>query len=330
MKKIKNDHVYVVSTKEAYNDFMRTAEKEGWKWWWSREKPTQRKSVWEQYGENTYIRCYGDGTICYGDLSSSSFSFNLRYVVEWRVDASPTIVEHLIRGNKTIVKLSNGKVGVARCHPDDEFDIYEGLRVATARAYGKPVEEPKEEPKKDILKVKCTYAWIHEDGEFIAGKVYERVDGGLTNEQGFRYQDFCENNNPRKWRIVGYDFELYEEPKVEPKKDILKVKCVWTDRLDWWTKGKVYERVDGVLRDNECDKYDYAVRYDDPTKWTLMHARFELYEEPEKVGPTITTAIESNITNWRDFYTMLSERLDNVEQQLVEILVGPDRHKGRR
>lgn len=260
MKKIKNDHVYVVSTKEAYNDFMRTAEKEGWKWWWSREKPTQRKSVWEQYGENTYIRCYGDGTICYGDLSSSSFSFNLRYVVEWRVDASPTIVEHLIRGNKTIVKLSNGKVGVARCHPDDEFDIYEGLRVATARAYGKPVEEP----------------------------------------------------------------------KVEPKKDVLRVKCVWTDRSDWWTKGKVYERVDGVLRDNEGYGYDHPVRYDDPTKWILIHAKFELYEEPEKVGPTITTAIESNITNWRDFYTMLSERLDNVEQQLVEILEGPDLHKGRR
>ena len=56
-----------------------------------------------------------------------------------KVECPPTIVEHLIRGNKTIVKLSNGKVGVAKCSPEDEFDYYEGLRLATARAYGKDV-----------------------------------------------------------------------------------------------------------------------------------------------------------------------------------------------
>lgn len=61
---------------------------------------------------------------------------------------APTITEHLIRGNKTIVRLSNGKVGIAQCSPEDTFDVYEGLRVATARAYGKKIEEPKkEEPK---------------------------------------------------------------------------------------------------------------------------------------------------------------------------------------
>lgn len=52
-------------------------------------------------------------------------------------EAPPVIVEHLIRGNKTIVKLSNGKVGVARCNPEDAFDVFEGLRQAAARAYGK-------------------------------------------------------------------------------------------------------------------------------------------------------------------------------------------------
>lgn len=52
-------------------------------------------------------------------------------------EGQPVIVEHLIRGNKTIVKLSNGKVGVARCNPEDVFDVFEGLRQAAARAYGK-------------------------------------------------------------------------------------------------------------------------------------------------------------------------------------------------
>lgn len=67
----------------------------------------------------------------------------VKTIVEYKGE-HPTIVMHLIRGNKTIVKLSNGKVGIAKCSPEDEFDIYEGLRIATARAYGKEPFEVKE------------------------------------------------------------------------------------------------------------------------------------------------------------------------------------------
>lgn len=35
-----------------------------------------------------------------------------------------------IEGNKTIVTTKDGKVGVARCNPEDTFDIVEGIRVA--------------------------------------------------------------------------------------------------------------------------------------------------------------------------------------------------------
>lgn len=140
MKKIKKGYYYHVPTIEAYNDFLKTAEKEGWIWWATKDKPTERPCIWGRFKKNTIIHCYDhDGTIAYGHLAGHA---PIRgEIVEWKVNEPPTIVEHLIRGNKTIVKLSNGKVGVARCHPDDEFDIYEGLRVATARAYGKSVED---------------------------------------------------------------------------------------------------------------------------------------------------------------------------------------------
>lgn len=59
------------------------------------------------------------------------------HMIDCKVDEPATIGMHIIRGNKTVVRLSNGKVGVARCNPQDTFDIYEGLRIATARAYGK-------------------------------------------------------------------------------------------------------------------------------------------------------------------------------------------------
>ena len=43
-------------------------------------------------------------------------------------------------GNKVVAK--NGtKVGVAKCAPDDDFDMYEGARIALARLFGKEVEE---------------------------------------------------------------------------------------------------------------------------------------------------------------------------------------------
>lgn len=66
------------------------------------------------------------------------------------------ITDHVIDGKKTIVKLSNGNVGIAKCSPDDEFDEYEGLRIATARAYGKepfPKAEEKKNPKNEPFKV---------------------------------------------------------------------------------------------------------------------------------------------------------------------------------
>ena len=68
----------------------------------------------------------------------------------------PVIEKHLIKGNKTIIKLSNGKVGIAECNPEDKFDEAIGAAIATLRAYGENVEdfakeftdcEHKEKPK---------------------------------------------------------------------------------------------------------------------------------------------------------------------------------------
>lgn len=35
-----------------------------------------------------------------------------------------------VEGNKTIVTTADGKVGIARCNPEDKFDIVEGIRIA--------------------------------------------------------------------------------------------------------------------------------------------------------------------------------------------------------
>ena len=80
-----------------------------------------------------------------------------RFEYEWlEVFKQIIITEHVIDGKKTIVKLSNGNVGIAKCSPDDDFDEYEGLRIATARAYGKepfPKAEEKKNPKNEPFNV---------------------------------------------------------------------------------------------------------------------------------------------------------------------------------
>lgn len=74
-------------------------------------------------------------------------------VIAEKVFEHPVIVMHLIRDNKTIVKLSNGKVGVAKCSPEDEFDVYEGLRIAAERAYGKLPPIKRRSKVKEVTRV---------------------------------------------------------------------------------------------------------------------------------------------------------------------------------
>ena len=87
------------------------------------------------------------------------------HMIDCKVGDLATIEMHIIRGNKTVVRLSNGKVGIAKCNPQDTFDVYEGLRIATARAYGK---EPFAD-RKDIAECAtvCRVKRLAEAGEYV-------------------------------------------------------------------------------------------------------------------------------------------------------------------
>ena len=94
------------------------------------------------------------------------------HMIDCKVGDLATIEMHIIRGNKTVVRLSNGKVGIAKCNPQDTFDVYEGLRIATARAYGKePFADRKDiaecaEDTAGCAKV-CRVKRLAEAGEYV-------------------------------------------------------------------------------------------------------------------------------------------------------------------
>ena len=66
-------------------------------------------------------------------------------------------ITHIVNKNAVIVKLDNGRKGVAKCSPDDKFNLAFGTALAVARAYGdketeakllsEPSEPNKEKPK---------------------------------------------------------------------------------------------------------------------------------------------------------------------------------------
>lgn len=122
------------------------------------------------------------------------FVYESEYVVlENYIPEEPvTIVEHLVKDRKTIVKLSNGKVGVAICSPEDEFDIYEGLRLATERAYGKVEGYKKPNPVKEVKRKAKVGEYIKIVRPILAVGLYKEGDILKVSDAKKRDKVYCD------------------------------------------------------------------------------------------------------------------------------------------
>lgn len=151
-----------------------------------------RTSLW---GEKLFtIKAYGGNGIIYIPNVCESF-IELIFIESYRIYP----IKHIINDRTTIVILSDGRKGVAKCHPDDEFDEYEGLRIATAKAYGKdpfPKEEVKDEKKEPeykfnvgdmvvVIDTGCRFSAYKEKFKEIApkGKWAKNQNGFTLTEQ---------------------------------------------------------------------------------------------------------------------------------------------------
>ena len=123
-----------------------------------------------------------------------------------------------------------------------------------------------EEPKK--IKVRCVEGT---GSAFTVGKIYEWVDGRMTDEYGYTFTSLCCSSDPSKWLFLKYKFELYEEPKK------IRVKCVEAKRSSF-TVGKIYEWVDGELKDDYGFAFHLWCQGSDPSAWDFHNYKFELAE----------------------------------------------------
>lgn len=82
-------------------------------------------------------------------------------------------ITHIVNENTVIVKLRDGRKGVAKCSTDDKFNLAFGTALAVARAYGdketeaKLLAEPvKEEPKFKVGELVRIRQWDDMEKEF--------------------------------------------------------------------------------------------------------------------------------------------------------------------
>lgn len=116
---------------------------------------TNQKNGWT--GEVTSVKENGDisvKTLTPEEYEGRVFEVDERYF--YLVEDKQNIT-HIVNKNAVIVILGDGRKGIAKCSPDDKFNLAFGTALAVARAYGdketeakllgEPVEPVKEEPK---------------------------------------------------------------------------------------------------------------------------------------------------------------------------------------
>ena len=85
-------------------------------------------------------------------------------------------ITHIVKKNTVIIKLADGRKGVAKCSPDDKFNLAFGTALAVARAYGdketeakllaEPSEPVKEKPTFKVGELVRIRQWDDMEKEF--------------------------------------------------------------------------------------------------------------------------------------------------------------------
>ena len=118
------------------------------------------------------------------------------------------IQRHIVNKNTVIVKLRDGRKGIAKCGPADKFNLAFGTALAVARAYGdketevkllaEPSEPVKEKPKFKVGELVRIRQWDDMEKEFginswgsiesrFCGKYAEIVSLGKDGEVSLRF-----------------------------------------------------------------------------------------------------------------------------------------------
>jgi hypothetical protein len=161
------------------------------------------------------------------------------------------------------------EVATAKCCPEDTFDFNVGAKLAMERLMKKvePVEEWRVVNRKpkigDFIRLKyATYSFDKDGDIHTVHRVHEHYLEIHQND--YSSPDAHRDDRAWTWTYTNDNYEVVErvtttEPKKpEPPKYFTgKAICIRED-ICWWTKGKIYEFVDGRTTDDEGDFRRYT------------------------------------------------------------------------
>ena len=135
---------------------------------------TTKKNGWT--GKVTSVKKNGDisvKTLTPEEYEGRVFEVDERY---FDLMDGNQIKKHIVNKNTAVVILQDGRKGVAKCNPDDKFNLAFGTALAVARAYGdketeakllaEPSEPVKEEPKFKVGELVRIRQWDDMEKEF--------------------------------------------------------------------------------------------------------------------------------------------------------------------
>lgn len=135
---------------------------------------TAQKNGWT--GKVTSVKKNGDisvKTLTPEEYEGRVFEVDERY---FDLMDGNQIQRHIINKNAVVIILNDGRKGVAKCSPDDKFNLAFGTALAVARAYGdketeakllaEPSEPIKEEPKFTVGELVRIRQWNDMEKEF--------------------------------------------------------------------------------------------------------------------------------------------------------------------
>ena len=148
----------IKANKESNKKYLVTNQKNGWT-----GKVTSEEKNWLIYVK----------TLTPKENEGSMYTVDERY---FDLVQNNQIKKHIVNKNTVIVILDDGRKGVAKCSPDDKFNLAFGTALAVARAYGdketeaKLLEEPnepvKEKPKFKVGELVRIRQWDDMEKEF--------------------------------------------------------------------------------------------------------------------------------------------------------------------
>ena len=148
----------IKANKESNKEYLVTNQKNGW----------TGKVTSEEKNGLIYVK-----TLTPEEYEGSMYIVYERY---FDLTGDNHIKKHIVNKNTVIVILDDNRKGIAKCSPDDKFNLAFGTALAVARAYGdketeakllaEPVEPVKEKPKFKVGELVRIRQWDDMEKEF--------------------------------------------------------------------------------------------------------------------------------------------------------------------